>query len=220
MATATPTAATSQGESWRRWLPWVTLVARLVLGGTFLAAGLLKVGHPAAAARAVTAYQILPYDLGRVVGYALPWLEIAMAVLLIVGLLTRVSAAVLGVLLVAFLIGIASVWARGISIDCGCFGGGGKVGANETAYPQEMLRDTGLFLLAALLVWRPLSVFALDGDLRRERARRHLLALDDVDGTEDEDAEADGLGEPERALDDGALDDHRVGEHETKDGIR
>ncbi|MGN6598539.1 MAG: DoxX family protein [Actinomycetes bacterium] len=187
MATATASGARTDGhDGWQlRWLPWVTLVARLVLGGTFLAAGLLKVGNPAASARAVTAYQILPYDLGRVIGYALPWLEIAMAVLLIVGLLTRLSAGVLGVLLVAFLIGIASVWARGISIDCGCFGGGGKVGAGDTAYPQEMLRDTGLLLLAALLVWRPASVFALDGDLRRQR-RGHVWADDDVEGSEDD----------------------------------
>ncbi len=44
----------------------------------------------------------------------------------------------------AFIIGIASVWARGITIDCGCFGGGGYDADAASQYPWEIARDVGL----------------------------------------------------------------------------
>lgn len=147
------------------WPEVVGLVARLVLGGALLVAGALKIGSPIVAARAVQAYQILPFEVAAYVGYALPVLEIIVGLLLIIGLFTRPMALVGLLLMVAFIIGIASAWARGLSIDCGCFGGGGEVGANDTKYPQEIARDV-LFATAGLwLVWRPRTPFSLDARL-------------------------------------------------------
>ena len=51
--------------------------------------------------------------------------ELVVGACLVLGLLTRVAGGVSALLQVAFIIGIASVWARGISINCGCFGDGG-----------------------------------------------------------------------------------------------
>jgi uncharacterized membrane protein YphA (DoxX/SURF4 family) len=143
----------------------VGLVLRLVLGGVVLAAGLLKVGHPETSARAVRAYQLLPFDVAGYVGYALPVVAVAGGILLVLGLFTRVSAAVAGVLMAAFTIGIASAWARGLSIDCGCFGQGGTIAASQTQYPQEIARDVGLLLAAAWLVWRPRTALGLERHL-------------------------------------------------------
>jgi hypothetical protein len=95
-------------------------------------------------ALAVRAYQLLPYDLAGYVGYALPIIEIVIGLLLVLGLFTRMSALLGALLMLAFVIGIASAWARGLSIDCGCFGGGGTIGAEETAYPLELSRDVAL----------------------------------------------------------------------------
>ena len=138
------------------------LLLRLVLGGVVLVAGALKVGHLETSARAVRAYQLLPFDLAGVVGYGLPVLELAIGALLLLGLFTRVSAVVAGLLMVAFVIGIASAWARGLSIDCGCFGNGGTIAASQTQYPQEIARDIGLFACAAWLAVRPRSAVSLD----------------------------------------------------------
>ena len=138
------------------------LLLRLVLGGVILVAGALKVGHLETSARAVRAYQLLPFDLAGVVGYGLPVLELAIGALLLLGLFTRVSAVVAGLLMVAFIIGIASAWARGLSIDCGCFGNGGTIAASQTQYPQEIARDIGLFACAAWLAVRPRSAVSLD----------------------------------------------------------
>jgi uncharacterized membrane protein YphA (DoxX/SURF4 family) len=140
----------------------VGLLARLVLGAVVLAAGLLKVGHLETSARSVRAYQLLPYDVAGYLGYGLPILEVAVGVLLVLGLFTRFSAAVGGFLMVVFIIGIASAWARGLSIDCGCFGKGGTIAASQTQYPQEIARDVGLFLCAAWLVARPRTAYSLE----------------------------------------------------------
>lgn len=141
---------------------WIGLLARLVLGGALVYAGATKVGFPQASARAVQAYQILPFELAKYVGYVLPAVELLIGALLVVGLFTRPMAALGTALMVAFVIGIASAWARGLTIDCGCFGGGGQVGQDQTAYPQEIARDV---LFAACGVWlllRGPGRFALD----------------------------------------------------------
>jgi uncharacterized membrane protein YphA (DoxX/SURF4 family) len=90
-------------------------------------------------------------------------------VCLVVGLLTRGAAVVSALLFVAFIIGIASVWARDISIDCGCFGGGGTVAPGQTDYTGEIVRDTVLLLLALWLVWQPRSRLALDAAATERR---------------------------------------------------
>ena len=71
------------------------------------------------------------------------------------GLLTRGAAVVSALLFVAFIVGIASAWARGIEIECGCFGGGGADAGASSTYPWEIARDVGLLLLSLFLVWLP-----------------------------------------------------------------
>jgi uncharacterized membrane protein YphA (DoxX/SURF4 family) len=144
------------------WRLWLATALRLLLAGVLAAAGALKLPEPASSVRAVRAYQLLPESVVPTVGYALPLLELAVALLLVLGLATRLAATVAGLLMVAFIIGIASAAARGLSIDCGCFGGGGQVAAGATRYTQEILRDTGLLLAAAFLVVWPASRLSLD----------------------------------------------------------
>lgn len=141
---------------------WIALLARVVLGSVWVVAGLLKLPDPAASVRAVRAYQLLPESVVPLVGYALPVLEVTVGILLLAGLLTRVSAALSALLFVAFIIGISAAWARGLSIDCGCFGGGGYEADAASEYPWELARDLGLLLASLWLVRRPASRWALD----------------------------------------------------------
>jgi uncharacterized membrane protein YphA (DoxX/SURF4 family) len=96
------------------------------------------------------------------VGHVLPMLEVVVGGCLVVGLLVRFSAVVSALLLVAFLIGIVSVWSRGIEINCGCFGNGGPNPNASEQYPWEIARDTGLLLASLFLAWRPRTPLALD----------------------------------------------------------
>ena len=148
-----------------RGLDLLGTLLRLVLGGVILVAGALKVTNLGQSALAVRAYQLLPYDLAGYVGYALPIIEIVIGLLLVLGLFTRISALLGALLMLAFVIGIASAWARGLSIDCGCFGGGGEVSSGRTAYPLDFARDLVLLLAAGWLVRRPATASALDARL-------------------------------------------------------
>ena len=105
---------------------WITLLARLVLGGVLIAAGALKAGNPAHAAMAVRAYQVLPVTLANILGYALPWAEMGVGLALVIGVAVKGSAIIGGGLMLLFILAISQAWARGLSIDCGCFGGDRK----------------------------------------------------------------------------------------------
>jgi len=143
----------------------VGTVARLGLAAVWLASGVLKALDPDQTYLAVRAYDVLPSPAVALVAGVLPWLEIALGVLLLAGLGVRAVAVLSAALLLVFVAGVVQAWARGLSIDCGCFGGGGTVAPGETAYGRELLRDAGFLLLAGWLVVRPRTLAALDGRL-------------------------------------------------------
>ena len=147
-------------------------VARLGLAAVFLVSGVLKAVDPDATYVAVRAYDVLPRAGVAVVAAVLPWAEIVLGLLLLAGVATRAVAVAGAALLLVFVAGVTQAWARGLAIDCGCFGGGGAVDPSETAYGTELLRDTGFLLLAAWLVVRPRTlgtVAALCPPAERER---------------------------------------------------
>jgi uncharacterized membrane protein YphA (DoxX/SURF4 family) len=142
-------------------------VARLGLAAVFLVSGTLKALDPDTTYVAVRAYDVLPKAGVALVAGVLPWLEIALGLLLLAGIATRVVATVSAGLLLVFVAGVTQAWARGLSIDCGCFGGGGAVTPGETAYGLELLRDAGFLLMAGWLVVRPRTLGALDRQKER-----------------------------------------------------
>lgn len=152
------------------------VVVRLGLAAVFLVSGALKVVDPAQTRVAVLAYEVLPTGLVGPVTVGLPLVELALGTLLVAGAFTRWTALASAVLLVVLMTGVAQAWARGLSIDCGCFGGGGPVAESATRYPQELARDLGLLALACWLVVRPRTALSVDGwlgadpDKQRSRA--------------------------------------------------
>ncbi len=151
------------------WL-WISTAARLGLAAVWLVAGGLKVGDLAESGRAVNAYQIFPYEVSKVIGAAQPFLEITLGLLLLAGLAVRLSAGISAGLMVIFIAGIVSAWARGLQIDCGCFSSGGELAAGQSPqYAWDLARDAGFLLLAGILLWRPRTRYSIDGVLRGEQ---------------------------------------------------
>ena len=145
----------------------VGLLARLGLGVVWLLSGIPKAANPRDTIVAVRAYDLLPRSLVEPVAGILPFLEIALGLLLIVGLATRLVAVLSAVVLIVFIGAVISAAARGLSIDCGCFGGGGAVAPDETTYLAEILRDVGFLVLAGYLVVRPDTPLSIDRLVRR-----------------------------------------------------
>src|SRR5215813_8275898 len=136
--------------------PWAGTVARLLLAAVFFLAGWSKVFDLAGSGRAVNAYQLMPYSAAKVVGAALPFIELGLAAFLLFGVATRVIAAVTGLLLAVYIAGISSVWARGLSIDCGCFSKGGQLAPGQHPnYLWDIVRDVALLAVAVFLLLTP-----------------------------------------------------------------
>lgn len=142
--------------------PWLTLLSRLILGGVLIVAGALKIGNLQKSAMSVRAYEMLPIWLANFFGYALPWVEIGIGALLILGVAVRIMGALGALIMLSFIIAIAQAWARGLSIDCGCFGGGGTIDPEDTKYLSTILRDIGFLALGVFLYFYPKGRFALD----------------------------------------------------------
>lgn len=155
------------------------LLLRLGLAAVWVVSGAVKVADPGQFYSAVQAYQIFGAGTAGLVSAIVPFLELGLGALLIAGLGTRLVAAISGLLLLAYLAGVAQSWARGLTIDCGCFGGGGQVAAGQTHYGLEILRDTGFLLMAVCLVARPATL--LSGDRWLTGAHGNDKEHDDAD---------------------------------------
>ena len=142
--------------------PWLTFMARLILGGILVAAGGLKIDNLQKSAMAVRSYEMLPIGVANFLGYALPWIEIGIGLLLVIGVAVGISGLLGALTMFAFIIAISQAWARGLSIDCGCFGGGGAVDPEDTKYLSEIIRDIGLLALGIYLYYFPKGKFGLD----------------------------------------------------------
>ena len=149
-------------DEFKLYQPWLTLLARLGLGGVLLAAGGLKIENLQKSAMSVRAYELLPVGLANFLGFVLPWIEIGMGLLLIVGVAVSIVGLLGALTMFAFVVAIAQAWARGLSIDCGCFGGGGEIAPEETKYLSSILRDIGFLLLGVYLYYFPKGKFGLD----------------------------------------------------------
>ena len=159
---------------------WIGTVLRLVLAGILFWSGLAKLLESNDARReAILAYRVFPPGTVDFLGWALPSFEVALAALLLIGLFTRWAALATALLMLGFIVGISSVWIRGYSIDCGCFGGGGNVSEDGKAlrYTSELLRDFLFMGMAVWLVAWPTTKLAID---------RPPIAYDEYDVDDDE----------------------------------
>lgn len=141
---------------------WVGLLARLIVSGFLIYAGIAKFPDPAGNVRDVRAYRILPEAMVPTVGHALPTIELVVGACLLLGLLTRYFAVVAGLFFLAFIIAISSVWIRGMEINCGCFGHAGVPANPQRQYAIDIARDICLLLLSVWLVVWPRTRLALD----------------------------------------------------------
>lgn len=143
-----------------RTLPRVgRLVCRLIPAGLLLWAGLAKVLDRQGSILSVSGYDVLPDTLVRLVAMLLPWIEIALAVLLILGLFVRFAGAATAILAGVFIAAMAQAKARGLQIDCGCFGAGGT--GNGVSW-WDILRDVPILLAGVYLAIRPRGPLQID----------------------------------------------------------
>lgn len=94
---------------------------RLVVGAVFLYAGAIKIADPAAFAKNIYHYQMLPDLAVNLMALMLPWLEcVAGAALILAPRLRRGAAGWIVLMLLMFTSAIVISILRGLDISCGC----------------------------------------------------------------------------------------------------
>ena len=119
------------------------LVARAIVAAVFLYAGASKLSAPDAFADAIGRYRLVPRLVAEALAFYLPWLEIACGAGVLWSRLRAGALAVASTLAVLFALAVASALARGLDIDCGCFG------AQETAGRRPLALSLGFDMILA-----------------------------------------------------------------------
>ena len=127
---------------------YVTMASRLILGIMFIYASFYKIIEPASFAKSIWFYQMVPGSLINLMALILPWLELLAGLALIFGVTYRGAVLWMNVMLVIFVVALASTIARGLSVDCGCF----KQSRSATGPAWEaLIRDLGMIILGVQL---------------------------------------------------------------------
>jgi uncharacterized membrane protein YphA (DoxX/SURF4 family) len=160
-------------------MEWSVLAARLFMGSIFIYASIDKIAQPAAFARDIYNYQVLPDALINLSALVLPWLELFLGLCLLAGIWMPGAVLAVNLLLIVFLGALVFNMARGLDVNCGCFGVGSNAPAMSGTY--YLTRDIiffgiGAFLFISLFFrnHRPMRGNPLRGGERRSEAGEGL----------------------------------------------
>ena len=150
------------GPAWRK--KPALFLARLTLGLIFIVASGDKILHPKAFAEIIHNYQILPDGLINLVAIVLPWLELVLGVLLVIGLWLPGAVILANVLLLVFFFSLIFNAIRGLDVHCGCFA---TSVSTKSTVAWTILRDSGFLLMGGYLLFQILP------REQRKRSRPH-----------------------------------------------
>ncbi|MDR0993464.1 MAG: DoxX family protein [Verrucomicrobiota bacterium] len=130
--------------------PFYIWVARLAVGGLFLAACLSKIHDPQAFALVVYRYRLLPDILINIMAILLPWMECvtALAVLFATARWRAAGSFLIGGMLLVFTLAISLNLIRGIEISCGCFSTRADVAVSDG---WNLFRNVALIWLSTVV---------------------------------------------------------------------
>ena len=148
-----------------------SFVVQMSLGLVMLFAGMSKIFEPGGARDSILGYRLgFSNTVATILGYAMPIGEIIIGFMLLTGIYARLAAWASSLLMVIFIIAIVQVWARGYSIDCGCFGNGGNLDpeGRHLRYTLEVLRDIVFAAMGMLIARSSSPPFTLIPDIEKD----------------------------------------------------
>jgi len=111
---------------------WIMVGVRLVIAAVFISASIDKIIHPDRFADIVWDYQLLPMSLANLFAVCLPWIELALGLLLVVGCWVPSASLVAFGLTAMFMAALGLALASGTAeLHCGCFSTSGEGGKEE-----------------------------------------------------------------------------------------
>lgn len=132
-------------------VPIGLLTLRLMVGGTFIWAGLAKMPEFELFAQVVRSYDIVPEPLAVPFALALPWIEVSTGLCLVIGLWIRYSAMIVALLILSFMGALAWGLYHGEDLPCGCFGFDNDF--TNVSIAEALVRNTFILAAASSLVF-------------------------------------------------------------------
>jgi putative oxidoreductase len=131
-------------------LALIAPLVRVMLGGVLVYAGVLKVNGAWQFAEEIANYRLLPAQGSQILAVTLPWMEIVVGMLLLLGLKTRAAGIGALILFSVFAAAVLSALVRGLDIACGCFGtsDAAKLGLQTLALDAAGIAGALLLLFA------------------------------------------------------------------------
>jgi len=126
--------------------PGTIRTSRILIGLVLVAAALPKIGDAASFAAQIHNYRMVPVAFENVMGIVLPWIELVVGLALVLGLRARAGSLAAGVLMIVFVVAVGQAVARGLDIECGCFGTG-----DGTRVGFVKLLEDGVYLALAAI---------------------------------------------------------------------
>ncbi len=123
----------------------LAFIFRFFLGLLFIYASLDKILHPAAFAKIVYNFHILPGFLINLFAIILPWVELLTGIFLILGMALESVAFLTTSLLVIFMIALGVNFIRGIDINCGCFS---TASSSKSNLSKRLIEDIIFFVMS------------------------------------------------------------------------
>ena len=139
----------------------MSALVRFGMAAVWIIAGIQKLDARMEMTQAIEAYGIFTPEWSGYLAYLICPLELMGGVLLLLGLFLKEASAVAAVVLVLFMVGISQAWARGLVIDCGCFGYDPADVSQGMNYALTLLRDATFLVLTLWTIWRPYRRYAL-----------------------------------------------------------
>lgn len=150
--------------------PYFILISRLVVGFIFLSFSLDKIVNPEEFVRSVTNYQILPLIFTNIFALILPWIELLVGLMLILGVRLRANALISAVVMTMFIIAVANAWAAGLDINCGC-----SSATPEKVGLPKLLENTGLLVLSLFVYFFPQKKFTLESFVMSASQTKNMI---------------------------------------------
>lgn len=142
----------------------VSFIARFFMAYIWISAGASKLGGISGVAQSIEAYGIFTQEWAGYLATIIGPLELVGGILLLLGLALRPASKLSIVVLTLFIIGIIQAWARGLQLDCGCFGqvDPATVSNFGLEYTKVIIRDLIFIALSLWTVMRPFTKWSLD----------------------------------------------------------
>lgn len=153
---------TWKGHSLGFWvLEAVSAFARFYMAYIWISAGSAKLNQHLSVTQTIEGYEIFTPEWSSALAHLIGPLEIAGGVFLLLGLFLKPASWVSTTVLVLFIIGVGSAWARGLMIDCGCFTIDISESDQAMNYLRTILRDVFYIFLSVWIARRPFRRLAI-----------------------------------------------------------